>query len=469
MGMVVVVGAGVAGLAFALAHGRAGHQVVLVERDADEPPTDPADAFEIWSRRGTPQARSLHQFLPRARRELTNSAPEVVASLLEAGAVERDLRPFLPDDPTAEDDDLRAWYVRRPVFEAVLRQAVNRLPAVELRSNATVKGVIVDHEAGSTVLRGVETSDGPISADLVVIAGGRRVPIREWLGRHGVDWDEGEATPCGITYFSRHYLLRPGVDMPVVRAPITEGGSLGYFGYGITPADNGTFAILFAIPPHDLELRRLGDPAAFDAVAQAIPSTARFVDAEVSVPIMSPAPMAGLVNRLTPQHREPARRTRRIVVVGDAWMTTDPMFGWGASLALSHGFGLARCLSDHREDPDAAIEEFVSSYSDEAVQRVDAARSDARARTAHWGRPDEQTEVEHQQQALLFALRRQARTDGRAARAVLRRTCLLDRPDTVWRNAEVVASAKHYLTMHPFDPARHEDGPTRPELLALLG
>lgn len=469
MGATVVIGAGVAGLAFALAHGRAGHPVVLVERDPEDAPADPEDAFARWSRRGTPQARLLHQFLPRARRELAAHAPDVLADLFEAGAVERDLRPFLPDEATDEDDELRALYVRRPVFEAVLRQAVAQVPSVELRSASTVHGVRVGTHRGDARLRGVDTSDGPVAADLVVVAGGRRAPLGEWLSRHGIPWDPGEATPCGISYFSRYYRLRPGVDMPDVRAPVTEGGSLGYVGYGITPADNGTFAVLFAIPSDDTELRRLQSPQAFDAVARAIPATARFVDAEVSEPIMDPAPMAGLVNRMTPQHRDQERRPRRLVAVGDAWLTTDPMFGWGASLALAHGFGLARSLADHVDDPETAVEWFVSAHHDEVVQRVETARSEARARAAHWGRPDEQTATERGQQEVLFALRRLARTDVRAARALLRRTCLLDAPDDLWRQTELLASADAYLSTRSFDPTRHEDGPTRDELLALLG
>ena len=51
----LVLGGGVAGLATALATGRAGHDVVLVERDTDSPVGAAAEVFESWQRTGVAQ------------------------------------------------------------------------------------------------------------------------------------------------------------------------------------------------------------------------------------------------------------------------------------------------------------------------------------------------------------------------------------------------------------------------------
>ena len=57
----LVLGGGVAGLATALATGRAGHDVVLVERDTDSPVGAAAEVFESWQRTGVAQFARGHR------------------------------------------------------------------------------------------------------------------------------------------------------------------------------------------------------------------------------------------------------------------------------------------------------------------------------------------------------------------------------------------------------------------------
>ena len=88
---IVVIGAGVAGLGVALAAGRRGHRVVLVERDDTPLPPDAHGAFD-WQRRGAPQVRHSHAFLARLRNLLLAEHPDVLDALAAAGAPPLDLR-----------------------------------------------------------------------------------------------------------------------------------------------------------------------------------------------------------------------------------------------------------------------------------------------------------------------------------------------------------------------------------------
>jgi 2-polyprenyl-6-methoxyphenol hydroxylase-like FAD-dependent oxidoreductase len=120
------VGAGTTGLFAGLVLARDGHQVVVVDKDARPAPID-AMTVGSWQRPGTPQAMLPHGFMARGRALLRVRAPDVLRGLLDAGAIEFALAPFMPGGtPNAEDDELVVIFCRRPLFESALWRALRR-------------------------------------------------------------------------------------------------------------------------------------------------------------------------------------------------------------------------------------------------------------------------------------------------------------------------------------------------------
>ena len=78
MATIVVLGAGMNGLSLAMLLAQDGHEVTVLERDANEPVDDPEAAWNGWERRGVGQFRMLHFMLPRWRSEIEAELPEVL-------------------------------------------------------------------------------------------------------------------------------------------------------------------------------------------------------------------------------------------------------------------------------------------------------------------------------------------------------------------------------------------------------
>jgi flavin-dependent dehydrogenase len=339
---------------------------------------------------------------------------------------------------------------------------------VQLLSGRAVTQLVIEETKPATV-SGVVCGGEVIPGELVVDAGGRRSPARRWLEEAKVDLGVEERSPCGIAYSSRYFRRREGVDLPAVRGPVVELGDLGYMGYGIGPADAGTYSVLFAFPTQDKELRVLTHRAAWDAAAQLLERPSVFVDPAVGTPLMDPAPMHGLENVLSPWFGESEPVVRRFAAIGDSWLTTDPLFGWGASFALAHGFGLADAVNEHHHDVESALLHFHEKYRDEVEQRFALSCQQDRARLALWsGSAVDPSAEEIKQEALLFGLTRLAKHDTGARRALLRRQSLLALPNDVLRDHALMERVRTSLVDHPFDPFRTTPGPDRAALLDHL-
>jgi 2-polyprenyl-6-methoxyphenol hydroxylase-like FAD-dependent oxidoreductase len=338
-----VLGAGVAGLATALAVARSGRRVTLVERDVLL--TGDVEAAPAWSRKGIPHFLQPHAVIPRGRAELRTEFPDVYADLREHGVDDVDLRPRMPAG--VSPDDAYAYIgVRRPVLEWALRRAVRAEAAIEARDGARVTGIRLDDERVS----GVEVDGQVVDASVVVDAMGRRSPVRRWLAEAGRPEEPVESSDCGVVYYCRYYRVRKGARLPDGPWLLSPRGDLGYLGFSTFPGDNRTFAALFACPPGVPEWRRFNDPDAFEAAAAQVPTLHSWVDPSLVEPITDVLPMAGLRNSIAGY--EP-RTALGVVPVGDAYCHTDPVLAHGLSFALVHATAVARALTDHGELADA--------------------------------------------------------------------------------------------------------------------
>ena len=264
----VVLGAGPAGCVAALALARRGHDVTVVDREPDRPPSGATadQIFDAWDRPAVGQFRQPHNLLGRGRAILRDDFPDVYGALLRRGAGEIHQDAFLGDAVREPGDaDLATVTCRRPVLDAVLRSAVADEPGVTFHDSA-VRGLRRDDHHVS----GVEFASGDaLRADLVVDAAGRNSPVPRWLAEHGQPpWRE-HTSDSHLLYYSRHYRFRDG---PLPHASILGGprGDLGYLAFAVFLGDNETFCLCIMPPAWEKDWRALRDPAAFERVARAL-------------------------------------------------------------------------------------------------------------------------------------------------------------------------------------------------------
>jgi 2-polyprenyl-6-methoxyphenol hydroxylase-like FAD-dependent oxidoreductase len=449
----VIAGGGVAGLATALAVGRAGHEAVLLERDHVEPGGAPGHAFSV-QRDGIPHFFQPHAFLPRGRRVLMDFAPDVVADLLDAGADPQDLRDRLAGPPEPGDEDLVWLWVRRPVIEWALRRAAAAEPGVELRSGVRVTGLLTAGDRAIGV--GVDDHDA-VRGDIVVDALGRyRCPP---------GWPRPDSKPIdsGAIYYCRYFALADGVDH--MDAPILNPrGDLGYMGFNIFRGDNRTFAVILLAPAADRALRVLRHDSAWRSACAAIRPLDVMTSGDYGHPITDVMPMGGLMN----VDRTAAPELPGIVAVGDALCHTDPAFAYGLSFSLVHATALADAASS-APDVDAVAERYRTAVRDEARERYELVCETDSARARRWsGEPLDIARHDGCYPLFAFAAALAAAPhDDEVLRRTIRRLGLLDRTavfdddSSLHQRIEQIFST--VMSAPPPPP-----GPSREELLAGL-
>jgi 2-polyprenyl-6-methoxyphenol hydroxylase-like FAD-dependent oxidoreductase len=449
----VVAGGGVAGLAAALAVARAGHQAVVLERDFVDPTPSPDGAFSV-PRHGIPHFFQPHAFLPRGRRELAALAPDVIQTLLDAGADPQDFRDRLRGPPEPGDEEMVWFWVRRPVIEWALRRAAAAEPAVELRPGVTVAGLLTVGDG--RLASGVAVADGePVEGDVVVDALGRYRPPAGWPRA------AGNPTDSGAIYYCRYFELVDGVEH--MEAPfLNPRGDLGYMGFNTFRGDNRTFAVILLAPTADRALRVLRDQAAWEKACSVIHPLDTMTSPAYARPITDVMPMGGLMN--VDRTGDPGPEA--LVAVGDALCHTDPAFAWGLSFSLVHARALAAAAESGSADLGARYRALVG---DEARERYAVACETDDARSRRWaGEPLDPGRRDGSYPLFAFATAIAAAPhDDLVLRRTVRRIGMLDRTAVFDDDRDVherIEAIHARLTATPDRPL----GPPRDELLEML-
>jgi 2-polyprenyl-6-methoxyphenol hydroxylase-like FAD-dependent oxidoreductase len=462
---VVVCGGSVAGQSAALLLHRRGHDVTVLERDGESAPIDVAAAWEQWDRRGVPQFRQFHAFAPRARQTLLRELPDVHAGLLDAGFTETPMaariRMLFPESvPEAGDDEIVALLGRRTTFEWVLRRALED-SGVEIRLGSSVDGVV---RTGSRVA-GVRCAGTQVSADLVVDATGRRSVSERWLAEVGLPAGQTVRTQSGIVYYSRWYRLRHGVDFPgnVIRTDLLSLRAM------LTPADDGFASLAISAAVDDDALKPLRRVPAFQAVAQELPLIGEWVRPERATPVTDVLFMGNLENRYRTLIDAAHEPILGIVAIGDASTVTNPVFGRGVALGVTHAATLVRVLDETDVLAELAerfcrsTEETMRPWWEESVREDDlrqlwlrAARGDELAASEEQFLATDEAMVHR---ALPIAMMR----DPAIFRLVIRNLTSLDPPDRLHAR-EVAVRALSLVSQDELTAAPI----SRDDLLSLL-
>ncbi len=470
MARIVVIGAGVGGLGAALGLADRGHEVLVVERDPPPPTTLGDDAFDEWDRRSVPQFRQAHGFSARSRNLLLKYAPAVLDRLRHDGIEEINLFKMLapPELHRPEDDEFTGLLSRRPAFELALRMTADEHPGIEFRCPALVTGFLHRDETDGVRIVGVRLDDDlEEPADVVIDAGGRRSPIGRWLHDLGVDVVE-DVQDCGITYHTRYYRQSTTSTLSTIMLPAVRGELEGVLVLGFV-GDHHTYALMIATAPWDEELKVLRHDWAFDAALAALPAAAPWGAPENGIPLHGVATMAGHQNVLRHWVVDGEPVVLGVLPVGDALCTTNPAYGWGASMALTYAFAAVEAICDGGDQRGIALSYHESVRNEaEGVYRESAAMD--RTRRYRWRSepvPEHDADEAERQSLIAEGVVRGMFRDPVLGRAFLRRMNLLDAPHEILDDPEVAQHARDTREYYASRPPRNV-GPTRADLLAAI-
>ena len=390
----------------------------------------------------------------------------------------------------------------------MLRRKVLATDAVTLRDGVTIERLVAEPTSFGPRVTGVQVRAVDAAADddasvevvpasMVVAALGRRSAVPGWLDELDVHPDE-HVEDTGIIYLSRFYRLHDDADSPSTDGPI--GGDLGYLKYAVFQGDNRTLSVTFAVDSDDRELRtRLVEPTDFDQAARSLPATRPWADAAVTEAITEVHTMGGLINRKVAYIDDDGRPlVLGFHAVGDAHTCTNPLYGRGCSLAMVQANLLADALAEHPgAQPQNLVDRAIAyeTASDREIRpwyraavnqdrlNRQAAADRAAARDATGGvgasggsvddapgREDDadRTTREFMQSIMRDGLLPAVRTDATVFRAFVRAFNLLDPPELITTDPDVINRVLAAYQSRDERPADEPLGPDRSALLAAL-
>jgi hypothetical protein len=295
-----------------------------------------------------------------------------------------------------------------------------------------------------------------------VDASGRRSPLPRWLEEAGAAPLHEETEPSGFVYYTRYFRSRSGRPQPHDRLL----ASIGSLSILTLPADNHTWSVTLFGSSDDRLLTRLRAVDRWTTVMAACPLHAHWLDGE---PITDVVPMAGILDRYRRLLADERPVVTGLAVVADAWGCTNPSLGRGIALGLAHAARLRDVVRTDLEDPtgfalawDRATETELTPWYRTTVA-IDRARL-AEIEGIRAGK--EPPAPSSPAASLAAALGRAMGHDVEIFRAFLEIAGCLTLPRVVFSRP---GFADHVLEVAARHEAAPPPGPTRDELLRLLG
>jgi 2-polyprenyl-6-methoxyphenol hydroxylase-like FAD-dependent oxidoreductase len=442
---------------------RDGHTVTTLERDAQPPPDDPAEAWDSWERKGVTQFRLPHLFLARYRQILEEELPDVAAAIEGDGALR--INPLL-DAPESfrgprrdGDDRFEMLSGRRAMTERAVASVAERTPGLTIRRGVAVDGLLTGPEAmtGIPHVVGVHTTEGEaLRADLVIDCSGRRSALPSWLAALGAPPPAEEVEDSGFIYLGRHFRSPEG------RLPVALGGGLQPYGsisVLLLPADNATWAVTLVARSGDRALLGLKDLARWESVVRSLPTAAHWLEGEpIEDRIIT-------MSKIEDRHRDlrpgGVPVATGLLAVADAWACTNPSVGRGASIGMLHAQTLRDTLRQTGPDrPGELAKAFAVATAATVEPWYQATLSFDRHRLAEMAAMADGTTYDPGDPVfeMSAALARASSRDHDVFRAFLDIVMVLELPETVLSRPglfeKVVESGADWREQEPFGPDR---------------
>lgn len=349
----VVIGAGIAGLLAARVLSGHFSRVTVVDRDVL--------AQGPHFRRGIPQSRHQHIFLPRGRQIAERLFPGFESGLVAAGAVPMDLAGdghWLTPCGMAPrfNSGIGLLGCTRDLLEWVVRERVASLPNVRfvdrtdvarlLPGAARMVGGVATRPHGS----GGEGCEGLLPASLVVDASGRNSRAPQWLQSLG-------HVPPEETAINAH----PGYATRLFERPTDVQYDWTFLLLQTAPPDHSRGGALLAVEGGRWMCSLIGlgsdhpptDEAGFLAFARSLRSSLLYEAIKGARPLSSIHGFRKVENRRRRYDRL-ANQPGNLLVTGDAVCAFNPIYGQGMTAAALGAEILEGCLDGWRGDGDLA-------------------------------------------------------------------------------------------------------------------
>ncbi|HEY0574620.1 MAG TPA: NAD(P)-binding protein [Pseudonocardia sp.] len=370
LGTAVVLGGGIAGLLAARVLADHAVSVVIIERDetGDE------------ARPGVPQGMQVHMLLPGGRAQIERWFPGFTVQAVAEGAVLSGTAELAAFSDNARHVRVEAGPhllgSSRPFLESQIRRRTLALPNVaQVTGRAT--GLALDTAAVTGVHYLADDTAHTQPADLVVDAMGRASKLSDWLEQAGWQRPDLRRVTTKVNYATGRFV---GNGKPVIATAIARfsprSPTPGLAVAATSLVENNERMIMLAGYHNDRPER---DVAKF-----------RERCATVLPPVFAQAADGELIGEITTYHQADSRRRdyhlvtlpARLVSVGDAVASFNPVYGQGMSSAALH----ASCLSAYLQgapDLTASAREFfdLQRVVVDAAWEVSTATDLARVRT----------------------------------------------------------------------------------------